>query len=92
MDSIFLSLGDTALTLEIGAQQHRLPIGQAPGRDDRQQPGRPLGRPGGVPASQEIEDPALGRAAGKRPGRVRQQELAGAPGKGQYPGFMPYTV
>ena len=29
MDSIFLSLGDTALTLDIGAQQHRLPIGTA---------------------------------------------------------------
>ena len=29
MDSIFLSLGDTALTLDIGAQQHRLPIGIA---------------------------------------------------------------
>lgn len=29
MDSIFLTLGDTALTLDIGAQQHRLPIGIA---------------------------------------------------------------
>lgn len=29
MDSIFLSLGDTTLTLDIGAQQHRLPIGIA---------------------------------------------------------------
>jgi hypothetical protein len=29
MDSIFLTLGDTALTLDIGSQQHRLPIGIA---------------------------------------------------------------
>ena len=29
MDSIFLTLGDTALTLDIGSQQHRLPIGLA---------------------------------------------------------------
>lgn len=29
MDSIFLSLGDTELTLDIGPQQHRLPIGIA---------------------------------------------------------------
>lgn len=29
MDSIFLTLGDAALTLDIGAQQHRLPIGIA---------------------------------------------------------------
>ncbi|UUC94215.1 MULTISPECIES: hypothetical protein [Comamonas] len=29
MDSIFLSLGDTALTLDIGPQQHRIPIGLA---------------------------------------------------------------